>query len=54
MLVYGAVVVVMMLYRPQGLWPEAVVAREFEEQHVDEIAAVDEGKQEQGRSSQDE
>jgi branched-chain amino acid transport system permease protein len=31
MLVYGAVVVVMMLYRPQGLWPESVVAREVEE-----------------------
>jgi branched-chain amino acid transport system permease protein len=31
MLVYGAVVVAMMLYRPQGLWPEAVVAREMEE-----------------------
>jgi hypothetical protein len=31
MLVYGAVVVAMMLYRPQGLWPEAVVAREMDE-----------------------
>jgi hypothetical protein len=31
MLVYGAVIVFMMLYRPQGLWPETVVAREFED-----------------------
>lgn len=31
MLVYGAVVVLMMLYRPQGLWPEQTVAREMRE-----------------------
>lgn len=31
MLVYGAVIVAMMLFRPQGLWPDVVVAREIEE-----------------------
>lgn len=30
LLVYGAVIVAMMLYRPQGLWPDIVVARETE------------------------
>jgi branched-chain amino acid transport system permease protein len=31
LLVYGAALVVMMLVRPEGLWPEAVRRREFEE-----------------------
>lgn len=31
MLVYGAVVVLMMLYRPQGLWPEEITARQFQD-----------------------
>lgn len=46
MLVYGAVVMVMMLYRPQGLWPEAVVAREFEEQDVEIAVSDDDGAHE--------
>ncbi len=36
MLVYGAVLVVMMLFRPEGLWPEAVRKREL---HKDETSA---------------
>jgi branched-chain amino acid transport system permease protein len=32
LLVYGAALVVMMLVRPEGLWPEAVRRREFEEE----------------------
>jgi branched-chain amino acid transport system permease protein len=31
LLVYGVVLVVMMLYRPQGLWPEETIAREMRE-----------------------
>jgi len=31
LLVYGVVLVVMMLYRPQGLWPEESIAREMHE-----------------------
>jgi branched-chain amino acid transport system permease protein len=31
LLVYGVVLVVMMLYRPQGLWPEEMIARELRE-----------------------
>jgi branched-chain amino acid transport system permease protein len=31
MLIYGAVLVVMMLYRPQGLWPDTLVSREVQE-----------------------
>ncbi len=37
MLVYGAVVVIMMLYRPQGLWPEQAVARQFQVPKEEEI-----------------
>jgi branched-chain amino acid transport system permease protein len=29
LLVYGVVLVVMMLFRPQGLWPEESIAREM-------------------------
>ncbi|MCG8348337.1 MAG: hypothetical protein MI924_11225 [Chloroflexales bacterium] len=38
LLVYGAILVLMMLYRPEGLWPEATVAREL---HAEEAAPVD-------------
>jgi branched-chain amino acid transport system permease protein len=34
LLVYGAALVVMMLVRPEGLWPEAVRRREFEEEEL--------------------
>lgn len=51
MLVYGAVVVMMMLYRPQGLWPEAVVAREFEEQDVEVPVLDDDEAQENGTTA---
>jgi len=33
LMVYGAVLVLMMLYRPEGLWPEATRKREL---HADE------------------
>ena len=36
LLVYGAALVVMMLVRPEGLWPEAVRRREFHEEEPDE------------------
>jgi branched-chain amino acid transport system permease protein len=36
LLVYGLALVVMMLVRPEGLWPEAVRRREFHEEEVDE------------------
>ncbi len=39
LLVYGAVLVLMMLYRPEGLWPEASHRREL---HVDENVAAEE------------
>lgn len=38
MLVYGVVLVAMMLYRPEGLWPETVVAREMAERKEREQA----------------
>ncbi len=38
-LVYGAVLVVMMLYRPEGLWPEAAVARELHETEEEPVTA---------------
>ena len=31
--VYGAVLVAMMLFRPEGLWPDAVRERELLEDH---------------------
>jgi branched-chain amino acid transport system permease protein len=34
--VYGLALVVMMLVRPEGLWPEAVRRREFHEEEIDE------------------
>ena len=37
--VYGAALVVMMLVRPEGLWPEAVRRREFHEEELDENGA---------------
>jgi branched-chain amino acid transport system permease protein len=37
LMVYGAVLVVMMLYRPEGLWPEAARKRELHEE-LDEAA----------------
>jgi branched-chain amino acid transport system permease protein len=39
LLVYGAALVVMMLVRPEGLWPEAVRRREFEEEELSEDEA---------------
>ncbi len=36
-LMYGALLIVMMLLRPEGLWPSAVHKREF---HVDELQAT--------------
>jgi branched-chain amino acid transport system permease protein len=36
LLVYGAALVVMMLVRPEGLWPEAVRRREFHEEEIEE------------------
>jgi branched-chain amino acid transport system permease protein len=39
LLVYGAALVVMMLVRPEGLWPEAVRRREFEEEESSEDEA---------------
>jgi branched-chain amino acid transport system permease protein len=36
LLVYGAALVVMMLVRPEGLWPEAVRRREFHEEELEE------------------
>lgn len=39
LLVYGIVLVVMMLYRPEGLWPEATHQRELH--HDDAVPAVD-------------
>jgi branched-chain amino acid transport system permease protein len=41
MLVYGAVVVLMMLYRPQGLWPESVIERELKEKREAEEIGQD-------------
>jgi branched-chain amino acid transport system permease protein len=38
--VYGAALVVMMLVRPEGLWPEAVRRREFHEEELDENGAT--------------
>ncbi len=34
LLVYGAALVVMMIFRPQGLWPEELHARELAEEHA--------------------
>jgi len=39
LLVYGAALVAMMLYRPEGLWPEAVRRRELHEQESDSLSA---------------
>jgi branched-chain amino acid transport system permease protein len=39
LMVYGAVLMVMMLYRPEGLWPEAAHQREL---HVEENLAAEE------------
>jgi branched-chain amino acid transport system permease protein len=39
LLVYGAVLVAMMLLRPEGLWPEAVRRRELHEEEPDEAEA---------------
>jgi branched-chain amino acid transport system permease protein len=36
LLVYGLALVVMMLVRPEGLWPEAVRRREFHEEEPSE------------------
>jgi branched-chain amino acid transport system permease protein len=36
LLVYGLALVVMMLVRPEGLWPEAVRRREFHEEEINE------------------
>ncbi len=47
LLVYGAALVVMMLVRPEGLWPEAVRRREFHEEEFDE----DEPRTVTGRSA---
>jgi branched-chain amino acid transport system permease protein len=52
MLVYGAVVVLMMLYRPQGLWPEQTVAREMREAR--EKAAEQKREQEANRHAEQE
>lgn len=38
LLVYGAVLVVMMLYRPEGLWPEATRQRELHEGEGEAVA----------------
>jgi branched-chain amino acid transport system permease protein len=39
LLVYGAVLVAMMLLRPEGLWPEAVRRREFHEEEPERAEA---------------
>jgi branched-chain amino acid transport system permease protein len=39
LLVYGAVLVAMMLLRPEGLWPEAVRRRELHEEEPEEAEA---------------
>jgi len=39
LLVYGAVLVAMMLLRPEGLWPEAVRRRELHEEEPKEPGA---------------
>jgi branched-chain amino acid transport system permease protein len=36
-LIYGALLIVMMLARPEGLWPSAVRQREL---HADEVEAL--------------
>ncbi len=36
LLVYGAALVIMMLLRPEGLWPEVVHRREFHEEELAE------------------
>lgn len=51
MLVYGAVVVLMMLYRPQGLWPEAVVAREMQEKEEAEAKEKENDQEEVAASA---
>ena len=38
LLVYGAALVAMMLFRPEGLWPEAVRRRELHKEEPDEAA----------------
>jgi branched-chain amino acid transport system permease protein len=38
LLVYGVVLVIMMLYRPEGLWPEARLALELREPEEDAVA----------------
>ena len=42
--VYGAVLVVMMLYKPEGLWPEATRERELREGDEDVGVLLDEGE----------
>ncbi len=42
LLVYGAVLVAMMLLRPEGLWPEAVHRREFHEEEEKEAGSESE------------
>lgn len=41
--VYGAVLVMMMLYKPEGLWPEATRERELREGDEDADVLLDEG-----------
>ena len=38
LLVYGIVLVVMMLYRPEGLWPEAHLKRELHQDEAEPAA----------------
>ena len=37
MLLFGVALVVVMLFRPQGLWPSAVRARELRPDNPDEV-----------------
>jgi branched-chain amino acid transport system permease protein len=39
--VYGAVLVVMMLYKPEGLWPEATRVRELHEEDEPNVTVED-------------
>jgi branched-chain amino acid transport system permease protein len=43
LLVYGAALVIMMLVKPEGLWPEAVRRRELHEEEPVETEKVSQG-----------
>jgi branched-chain amino acid transport system permease protein len=48
LLVYGAALVIMMLVKPEGLWPEAVRRREL---HEEELVVTKEASQEKSPAS---